>query len=405
MPSLSRNLNGRVARATIAYIAVTAALLSSILYTQLHLLADSQQTALGEALAVQLAETLKQPLIDEDVISMQVVLDNLTQETQAVGRSTIYSSANQILAQSQRPGNATNLIPFIQPISLDNTILGQIRVELDAAALQAVYRMPLWSTLGAWLATSMVFGLWLMVVSRGYTKRLLRVASFFSYGDTPEDISHSELETLEKGLEPFASGLGDRLAAQNPDFSLLAISVPNLPRWRAQLNAEHFNHILQQLDGALERCIALYHGIRLHTRNTTVFVQFPNNGEERPLMRALSCGAALMYLGQQLTATERLPFEMRMATGYCAETTVGSPWRTDLDREQVIDKLIGILPLANAWELLIDREDIEPQQLVDCVVDELKVEEIWEFKGFTEERETVFERQLEYISQPAATPH
>src|SRR5690606_35457058 len=243
MPVFSPNLSSRITAALALDLLLTAVLLSAALNTQLVALATSQQDALGGALSGQLAETLKQPVIDNDVISIQVILDNLLATTPVVASATVYSAANRILAQSQRSSQA-NLAVYTKPVNVDNTMLGQVRLELDGAVLVDDYRMPMWSGLGIWLALSVIFALWLRHTAAAYSRRIIALGNAFTDGDTAPG---SELDQLERSLKPFVNHDEDEVIALPGSYAMLAVNIPNLPKWRAQLNAEHFSGMLKKI--------------------------------------------------------------------------------------------------------------------------------------------------------------
>lgn len=397
MAVFPQNLSARVPAAALVYIIVSALLLAVMLSTQLGQLATGQQAALGKALGVQLAESLKQPMIDSNVINMQVILDNLLNDTDAVVRATVYSPANRILAQSQRssPRNA-DLATYTNPISVDNTMMGQVRVELNRKTLLAHYRSPLWIALAVWLLPTIAFALWLTKTTANYSQRIRTLSACFP--TSGDDDSRSELAALEEALEPFTRPAIEEEREERYHFSLVAISIPNLPKWRAQLSADAFESMLHQIDTLIDAHLTLFNGTRLQSRNTAMLVEFGDGGDDHPIITALHFANALLRLCDKLANNEHLPFELRIATAYRAPAVNGSAWHNDLDREECINRLIDMLPLAGAWELYIDKADLNPGDMAGCELEEFSAASVWQFKGYDPELEDLFVKQLNFLS-------
>ena len=400
MPTPLRNLSSRVLLAALLYLIVTGILLSGSLTTLLNRLAETQTDDLGRALSYQLTETLKQPLINNDIISIQVVLDNLVDDTPTIARATVYSTANRILAQSQsvspRDGNTT---PFVSPISVDNNMLAQLRLELDEEVLFSKYQQPMWFAIGTWLLLSVALCYYLITLSRNYTARISTL--YQAFGDTGED-NQSELAGLETALSPFISnnsGAADFASGSSKGFAMLAVSIPNLPKWQAQLNAEHFTGMLAKLDALIEDHISLFKGSRIHARSSTMLLQFEDNGDNHPLYRALNCGNALLQLANNLISNQNIPFDMRITAAYRHPQISGSVWYTDLVREEAIDRLLDILPLAGGWELIIDKGHLDDfGGLSDCELEDLSAASVWQFRSFSGQRQDAFCKQLEFLT-------
>jgi len=398
MPALPRDLSLRIIAAAAAYIVISVLLLAVSLNVQLSGLALNQQTALGNALGAQLAEALKQPIIDQNAISMQVILDNLLNETESVARATVYSTSNRILAQSQRhitfDGQLTS---FTNPINVDNTMLGQVRVELDKHLILGHYHTPIWVALALWLLPTAGFTFWLAQTALTYTRRIRVLNNSFSPGSR-ENGKYSELQILERALEPFTQPAAADEQDERPySYSLLAVSIPNLPKWRAQLNAGSFDAMLGKIDALIDAHLRLFNGVRLQARHNTMLIQFDNDEGEHAIARAINCGNALLEMGKQLAAAEQLPFEMRIAAAYRKPGVLGGPWRTDLEREECSDRLIDILPLTSAWELVIDKTQLDSSDLKGCNVEEFAAASVWQFRAYDEEQQENFARQLAFL--------
>ncbi len=391
-----RNLGTRVGAALLLYLLVTALLAGLALHTQLRQLGVQQQSTLGNALTTQLAETLKQPLINKNAVSIQVILDNLISETDLVARATAYSAANRLLAQSQdEPVPSGNLAAYTRPVSVDNTLVGMVRVELDNGYFADRFRLPLWTALGLWLATTVALGLWLIPTATRYSRRLRRAAEGLG---TAADTDCGDLELLEESLKPF-SAQGENAPQPRDDLALLAVEIPDLPRLRAQLNARHFGHLMERVDETIDTLLPLYRGERLPARRQVAFLQFGTQAGDHSLWQALYCAQALSDSCRSLSADERLPFRLRIALGPCRLPSDASPWRDDLQREDCLQQLMETLPVADDWEVLIAAGELNPEDLEGCELEPVGRGDLLRLRGFTGERRETFERQMQYLAQ------
>lgn len=398
MPVLPKNLGARIAVALAIYAVLSGLVLAILLGTRLSALATKQQDALGHALGVQVAESLKQPVIDGNVISIQVILDNLLNDTDAVVRATVYSASNRILAQSQRSVPANHrLAAYTSPINVDNTMMGQVRVELNKQLILSLYRTPIWIALGAWLLITALFAIWLIRTTGHYSRRIRTINASFP-ADSGTDHNQSELDTLEKTLEPFIQKTPDEDFDREYRYSMLAISIPNLPKWRAQLNADAFGSMLKKIDDLIDSNLTLFKGARLQSRNTAMLVQFDDDSDEHPITRAINCANALLKLCEKIATAEHLPFEVRISAAHREPSVYGSPWRNDLEREECINRLIDMLPLAGSWELVIDKTNLSESQLEGCTVEEFSAASVWQFRSYSDESQEMFSKQLAFLS-------
>src|SRR5690606_35105622 len=143
--------------------------------------------------------------------------------------------------------------------------------------------------------------------------------------------------------------------------------------------------------------LSLFKGNRLQSRATATLLQFDDNGEDHPVQRAINCANGLLRLSDRLVAAEKLPFEVRITAAYRCPRVQGSTWRNDLEREECIERLLDTLPLAGAWELIIDTGDLDEEDLTDCQLELLGAASVWQFRAYTGGRQEDFERQLDFL--------
>src|SRR5690606_33596844 len=355
MSSTARTLGRKTLAALLIYVLASGVGLAAVLKFQLWRLAVDEQTAMGDALAGQLVESVRQPLLDANLISIQVILDSLVTDTPQVGRASVYNAANQLLAQSQAPlRSGESLSDHSAPITVDNTLSGQVRIELRTEPLTVRYNTVLWWALGAWGVATLALAGWLLFTTFGFSRRLARINASLLSAPDPDSHRYDELSLLERRLEPLLDGGSGGETPEHDRHCILAFNLANLPRLRAQLNTDHFNSILTTIDQRVEQAKNLFRGVRLQAQHNAIFVQFPPLATEgEHLLHPVSRAAAVMTLCRELEQDEGLPLELRLAIAPFTPPE-GSRWGSDLSLEDCVEHLVELLQVANPWEMLID---------------------------------------------------
>ncbi len=399
MSSTTRTLGRKTFAALFFYALITGLLLAAVLRLQLTLVAEEEQQAMGEALAAQLVEAVRQPLMDDNIISIQVILDNLVSDTPQVGRASLLDANNRLLAQGQinnlRPGEP--LAAYRATITVDNVVTGEVRVELLAEMVSRRFHSILWWTLGAWGVTTLALAIWLVSTTLGFSRRLARINASLLSAPDPDGDGLDELSLLERRLEPLLDSGPGQQAPEHDCHCILAFSLANLPRLRAQLNSDHFNSIINTMDQRVEQAKNLFRGVRLQAQHNAVFIQFSAYAsDEEHLLHGVSCAAALMTLCRELEQEEGLPLELRLAIAPFDPPREGR-WNQELCLEETVEHLVELLQLANPWELLIDSALFTDEELSFCDTDPLSSASAQLFRGFTPQQHLIHERQVDFL--------
>ena len=86
--------------------------LLSLLYFQLNSQTELQTELFGEAMSHQLLDQVRQPLLHQDVVSLQVVLDNLVVHTGMVAQAAVFKLTIAFLLRVSGP-----CPPLHQPVA------------------------------------------------------------------------------------------------------------------------------------------------------------------------------------------------------------------------------------------------------------------------------------------------
>jgi uncharacterized membrane protein affecting hemolysin expression len=390
--AISRNYLGAVS----LYAVITAISLSAALYFQLSSLAGSQLKSLGDSLAEQLAETTKQPLLNSDIISVQVLLDQMVKKTPEVGRIAAYNGSNTLLAQSQRPGvHSEGLSAHSRPVLLDNTISGYIRVELRKSAILSNYLAPLWLALAIWAIATVVFAGWLLKQSRTMSKRLNSLSDRLP--EAPAAASGNELDRLENQLAPLLNNNHSEVTVDESPQLLLAVSLQNISRLRAQLNAHHFDQLFADLDESLSKAAKLYNGKRMASLRHYAIIGFEADGSSELWQKILSCAFAITRLSQNLSLQEGIPLDVSCAVIKRQGGQYPAGWRSDLAMQDSARPLADLIDLAGPGEILVQGIACPDEPLDFCETQPLATVDAFQFIRFNEPQQAAFEQQLAFL--------
>ncbi len=124
----------RIASHSLLLVALALVIYAWVMGMQFKQAMQTQADALGQSLITQTASSARDPLVSNDILSLNVLLGNLV-KNRLVAHAAIYSVDNRLLAEAgSRPkqsmlGEAEGL--FSTPITFQEVIAGQLRISLD----------------------------------------------------------------------------------------------------------------------------------------------------------------------------------------------------------------------------------------------------------------------------------
>ncbi|WP_339532260.1 AhpA/YtjB family protein [Pseudomonas mucidolens] len=129
----------RIASHNVILVALALVIYACVMGLQFKQAMHEQADALGESLTTQTATSATELLVSNDILSLNVLLNNLTKNP-LVAHAAIYSVDNRIMAEAgQRPkngllGDAEGL--FQSNITFQDVKAGQLRISLDMQQFQ-----------------------------------------------------------------------------------------------------------------------------------------------------------------------------------------------------------------------------------------------------------------------------
>ncbi|RLA46754.1 MAG: hypothetical protein DRR06_04325 [Gammaproteobacteria bacterium] len=374
-------------------------------------LGQQQSDKLGQALVTQLADQVRQPLLHNDTISLQFVVNDLVRNTDAVLHAAVYNTEDKLQVQGAskqyREGNRASV--YAHQITLENSTAGQARLTIDSATIKSDLLVLFWSTLYAWLLLSSILCIGLHFVGRRISKRLVRIISGLpthskSIGN--DEISNDEIGQLEANIKPLLIKplLTKPESCVNDDEEILSLTLTirceNIERLQAQLSQENYRRLLTNFDAVTDCAAKLYDAARLAGSQHCIHLRFYSNGNiSNALLRAISSYLAITEILK--ASAPRAGAELRLcgALGETGTQTSETRFSQDHQQELALQKLVKTTALADSWQLLIQAsllDDAAHKSVFNCEPLPNAADQML-FMSLATEQQTTLTGQLTYL--------
>ena len=140
MGATHKSLARRLPTLTLIFSLAIGLLITLVLSLQLNLHATEQLNHLGTTLSAQLAKIIRDPIIHQDTLSLQVEVDEMLR-VDGVKRASVHDVSHRLLVQAQ-PARLQNsaLSVHTSPITIENTIAGYVTIDLDRHHFSASFK-------------------------------------------------------------------------------------------------------------------------------------------------------------------------------------------------------------------------------------------------------------------------
>lgn len=368
-------------------------------------LAERESQRLGQALAAQLAETIRQPLLHNDLVSLQVSVEQLVKRAEVAGAS-VYNAKQKQLARStsKHAHRSSDLVTYREPLTVEGTVTAYAGVDIDSAHLLATYRTALYWALSIWAGFTVLLTALAALMGRNLSTRLAAMIARLPGNGTHNETTHAtnELSQLEQQLEPLLTqnNRADTSAKPTHQIATLALHCKNLERLEAQLSKENLQRLLNQLDIDLEQVTTLYNGQRLPGHHQTLFIEFsgPMNTGDHAL-QALFSAHLLMKLAALHAHSLGVGLKLSAAVSL-RDSEANTSLLGDFEREKRESEAARLARLGTSEEILLDHQTQLHASLVDTINAEEMSEnsEIYRVESFAAKHASLLEKQLHYLT-------
>lgn len=260
-----------------------------------------QLDAFGQTLAHSAAQRAVDATLRQDMISLQVVLQELNRHPQVVG-ATIHDVENNLLVQSGfAPADAEGerFQSYAAPIALADNIAGHLQIALTAPSLTKADQRFFW-----------IWGLSVLLVAalpwwRPHRLPLPRTTS------SPVEREEEEFqdEDSDDSTDPPPSPEHDTPLHRRE--IRLRLQLINLNALHDQLNQESFDQQLRQFERQLQGVLSLYGGQRIALSDDTLLIDYHGESHSDCAFRAL-CSAQLLGELSHLNSGPKLKIRARI---------------------------------------------------------------------------------------------
>ncbi|MBQ0720768.1 MAG: hypothetical protein KBT88_09105 [Gammaproteobacteria bacterium] len=423
MDSLSEHLNKIGIQKKLSLFAALLTLLYCLLilpllYFQLTSLAESQVQLFGQTLSRQLLGQVRQPLLNEDAVSLQVVLDNLVAHTPMVKQAAVFKPDSSLFAESLEPSataNPSDRALFKQRLNLSNAATWQVQLALDPSGIRQKLLAVFWSVSALGLLLCALLLYWAQRLGKDISTRLQNLSACLPGEASSSD--DDEISLLEKRIEPLllkpATPASVPIeAGPRPESCCLAIRCTNLPQLQAHLSQDNLQRVLQRFDDIIAATLELFKAERLSGARNCVYLRFvAASGDSDFLLRAISCHLALVELQREQASDEGAGLILSSALGidtmHKAEASNGNClFIEDSLAEAAFEQLAATSLLADPWQLLASEAvktkipaaaGIFFEALAGASSHDSRASESFLFADLGGEQQALFERQLAYL--------
>lgn len=353
----------------------------------------SQVDSFGDILSKQVADSVTELVLANDLLGLNVVLGQLNNEP-GVQSATITDVDGQVIASTLAPSapapSSGNL--YIAPITVQDAVAGRLILVLDDNIISDPFGQSNLLFLGAWGAALLLALLLSWRLGNQIASPLLELADALDAASTeeePVEIEISELEevgllqqrvadvlAVQQQLKEELSITGipfedDDSQLQRPErrmATLVAVEVVNSTPAIELLHPATFSTLLQQYQFYLRQVARLYRGTVTQISGDRAVVSFDvRQCQDEHAFNALCCAQLFLILSQKLAVSQQsrnaqaLEFKLTVHSG---DVFFSQPWRKKSKGEteaNVTETMVGktfnltqeLLADAGAGEILV----------------------------------------------------
>ena len=289
-----------------------------IINQQISVVADKQEEYLGNTLGLQLAKVAKTSIINKDILSLQIELDDML-AIDGVGYVAVYDASKKILAKAKGPikkNTPDNLgSRYTSPIAIENEIVGYGLIQFYDGFFINNFRAI---NITIALLFSGMFSILIYASVKSGKTLSLRLNRIIQQLPSDGVEATDELSMLENRLKPLISSrIGcqpSETEDQYEESTILAIECKNLTILKTRVNPEHLESLIYQFDILVNNAADIYGANRFNANQRCIYLNFKgyDNTDEHPL-RALCCSSVIHRLGGKLLDAHGIKLELSSA--------------------------------------------------------------------------------------------
>jgi uncharacterized membrane protein affecting hemolysin expression len=382
-------------------------------------LGQNQSDQLGQLLVTQVADKSRRPLLSGDIISLQVIVNDVVSNNPLAVRAAVYDGMDNLQAQSGDDSIYKDYAvrPYRQPIILENSIAGHVQLSIDSRKVSQGFNRLFWVLFFAWLILSCALCTGIDLVGKRLSRRLLHIISglpaYSSSGEvTPADslptdsapTERDEISRLESSIKPLL--VKPQITVKNDQDKssfTLTMGVENIESLQAQLTRKNLSAVLIRFDLILDITATLFDAKRLPGSQNHVHFSFDCEGDKNnALIRALCFNISvnkLLILNEPTGAGISLGSVLGSGPSETLAESEKCQFSQDRHHELTLLKLAKTTLLAGPGQLLIEASLLEGESNLPFDYQVLEnAPDLVLFLSLNEEYQISLSAQLSYLN-------
>lgn len=383
--------------ALVLSLCLTLGLLSWALLSN-HASKLSQETLKekGQLTINQLAELVRGPLFNGDSISIQVALQNVT-EDKIILDASVYDIGDQLVAQSKKPApDSAIAVRFNRNIVLQDTQAGKVIISVDSQPIEQRYSQVVSNWLLLWAVFTLLSTYGCYRFAEQLSRRLRLLTNRLPGSAESLD---DEMASLELRLQPLLSKSSDEGLSDTGYYcSLITATIKNRHRLESQLNRQNLTQLFEKIDYCTLRTLELYAGQRIEGGSGSI--NFYIRSTQVSKQHLLICLMAIYSLQQVLERlSEDLGIELEICWALCSNNISSAPL---FSHHEGLDKLkTATATLGDELEkgaIAVQSAEFDIEQLSSIARFLPFKENCYVLQGFPEGRQLLLEKQIQHLA-------
>ena len=350
----------------------------------------------GDLTINQLVELVRSPLFNGDSISIQVALQNVTDD-QIILDASVYDIGGQLVAQSKTPyPENSKAVSFSRNIALQDTQAGKVLISVDSLAIQQRYSQVVSNWLLLWAVFTLLCGYGCFRFAEQLSRRLRLLTNRLPGSSESLD---DEMASLELRLQPLLSKSSDDGLSDNGYYcSLITATIKNRERLESQLNRQNLTQLFEKIDYCTLRTLELYAGQRIEGGSGSI--NFYIRSTQVSKQHLLVCLMAIYSLQQVLERlSEELGIDLEICWALCSDKLPSAPL---FSHHEGLDKLkSATASLTDELEkgaIAVQSAEFDIEQLSSIARFLPFKENCFVLQGFPEGRQMLLEKQIQHLA-------
>lgn len=298
---LNLDLRKKLLLPTLALLAIFGVCFLLVLTLQLDRGAERQSQHLGHSLARQLAQQARQSLLQNDGVSLQVLINTLMENNPQVHQVVVFNQQDKAWIKSDETSSPDGraeapLGPYREDITMAGAQLGRAEITINGSALRDQLGPVFALALSSWIGLGVLLCLGLNLFANDLTRRLNKMRAALPMAKTAQ--TRDELSQLENTLRPLLVMSGQEQACGNTgDTLVLTLCARNLSALKSQLTHRSYHNLISGFDAAINATAKLFEASRSGGTRDCLHLTFTDSADSHgAVSRAICCFAALSEL-------------------------------------------------------------------------------------------------------------